>query len=148
MKITVLAVGKIKDRMVAEKMAEYARRLGKGIKIDFEEVDDNPGSKAKEAENIIRRIPEKRARIIALDEKGRAVDSPGFASIISRAVDAGKDLVFILGGPYGLDGKVKQAADEVLALSRLTFPHELARLILVEQIYRAFSIIREEPYHK
>ncbi len=147
MKITVLAVGKIKDRMVEERRAEYARRLGKGAKIEFADVDDNPGSKAKEAENIIRRIP-KGARIVALDEKGMAVDSHGFANIISRTMDAGKNMVFILGGPYGLDDRVKEKADEVLALSKLTFPHELARLILVEQIYRAFSILRNEPYHK
>ncbi len=147
MKITVIAVGKIKDKMVSEKIAEYARRTGKGVKLDFREVEDFPESTENEADKIIARLPA-RAKVVALDETGRQVDSKGFAEIVSGTMAAGKDLAFILGGPNGLHQKVKRAADDLLAFSRLTLPHEVARLILVEQIYRAFTIIRNEPYHK
>lgn len=147
MKITVLAVGKIKDKILAEKTAQYARRLSKGVQLHIEEVQDSPKSREKEADDLIKRVPE-RARLIVLDEKGRDLDSQGFADIISKSADAGRDIVFVLGGAYGLHEKIKAAAEDAVCLSRLTFPHELARLILVEQIYRAFAILRNEPYHK
>jgi 23S rRNA (pseudouridine1915-N3)-methyltransferase len=147
MKIIVIAVGKLKDTMVKDKIGEYTKRLGTGVKVVFEEFRDNPDSIAKEGEKLLARIPSG-ARVIALDEKGMGVDSQGFSGIISSVLNSGKDLAFIIGGPYGLDQAVKEKADEVIALSKLTFPHELARLILMEQVYRAFTIIRNEPYHK
>jgi 23S rRNA (pseudouridine1915-N3)-methyltransferase len=147
MNIYIIAVGKIKDKMIKQKITEYEGRLGKGIKIRLEEVQDDPGSIGREGDRLLTRIPG-RARVIALDEKGNQVSSRGFAELISGCMADAKDLAFIMGGPEGLDDMVKEKADEVLALSMLTFPHELARLILVEQIYRAFTIIRNEPYHK
>ena len=147
MKITLIAAGKIKDRMIANKTAEYLKRLGKGVKLEFKEVEDIPDSIEKESEKLLAGVPS-RARVIALDERGRLLDSRGFAKIISDAISAGADLAFILGGPAGLHQSVRNSADDVVAFSRLTLPHELARLILVEQIYRAFTILRNEPYHK
>jgi 23S rRNA (pseudouridine1915-N3)-methyltransferase len=150
MKISIVAVGKIKDRIIRQKIEEYLSRPGKGFEVVMNEVPDGRGGAAEmrkqEAERILNAMPP-RAFLAALDERGEEMDSMGFAGLVRKRINAGLDLAFIIGGAYGLDEKVRQASDQVIALSRLTFSHELARLVLAEQIYRAFSIIKGAPYH-
>ena len=150
MKIHIVAVGKIKDKIVRQKIEEYLERPGKGFEVVLKEVLDGRGDaaemKKQEAQRILSALP-KRAFLAALDERGEELDSRGFAELVRKRINMGLDLAFIIGGAYGLDEKVGLASDKVIALSRLTFSHELARLVLAEQIYRAFSIIKGAPYH-
>ena len=150
MKIHIVAVGKIKDKIVRQKIEDYLEKPGKGFEVVVKEVPDGRGNaaemKKQEAERILNAIPQ-RAFLAALDERGEELDSMGFAELVKKRINAGMDLAFIIGGAYGLDEKVRLASDKVIALSKLTFSHELARLVLAEQIYRAFSIIKGAPYH-
>jgi 23S rRNA (pseudouridine1915-N3)-methyltransferase len=150
MKIYIVAVGKIKDKMIRQKISDYLDRPVKGFEVIWKQVQDGEGTvdgmKKQEAENIARALPT-RAMVVALDERGEEFDSMGFAEMIKHTINSGRDLAFIIGGAYGLDEQVRSGADKIVALSRLTFSHELARLVLAEQIYRALSIIRGAPYH-
>jgi len=153
MKISVIAVGKLRSKSVSELAAEYAARLPAGLKLEWVEVKAEQGgadpasAKAREAERIRGRLPE-RAYVLALSERGRELSSREFARFLGSLRDQGRDLALLIGGADGLDPGLLQSADDVIALSRLTFPHELVRAILAEQIYRAFSILRGEPYHR
>jgi len=150
MKIFIIAVGKIKDKMVRQKIADYLEKPVKGFKIIWKQVPDGEGTvegmKRQEAENILKALPA-RAFAAALDEHGENLSSQEFADLVKNLINSGRDLALIIGGAYGLDEQVRARADRVLALSRLTFSHELARLILAEQIFRVLSIIRRTPYH-
>jgi 23S rRNA (pseudouridine1915-N3)-methyltransferase len=104
-------------------------------------------AKAVEAEAILsRRKPQD--LLVALDERGKLLDSVEFSRYVGKARDGSKDLLLIIGGDEGLDERVRQAADLTLSLSKMTLPHRLARVVLVEQLYRAFTILKGEPYHK
>ncbi len=150
MKIRIIAVGKIKDPMLQQKIADYLNKLGKGIEVSLLEVPDGKGPapelRKQESEKILDRLPE-RSLIVALDERGKELDSLQFAELIKKLINQGRDLALIIGGAYGLDEKVRTRADLTLALSQLTFSRELARLVLAEQIFRAWSIIKGNPYH-
>lgn len=144
MHIHVLAVGKIKERGLRALIDDYAKRIGHYA--DFHELelkDDAPGA----LEARFRKAIPQRSRVIALEAGGRALSSPELAALVGRAEDSSlSHLVFLIGGAYGLPPLTSRAADEQISLSRLTFPHRLARLVLVEQVYRAFTILRGEPY--
>lgn len=104
-------------------------------------------ARAAEAEAILaRRKPQD--WLVALDERGRLLDSVEFSRYVERAQVGAKDLLLVIGGDEGLDERVRQSADLVLSLSRMTLPHRLARVVLVEQLYRAFTLLKGEPYHK
>jgi len=150
MKIYLIAVGKIKDGIIRQKVSEYLERPVKGFEVIAKNVLDGEGApprmRAQEAENILNAVPA-RAMVVALDERGEEASSLEFAEMIKKTVNSGRNLAFVIGGAYGLDETVRGHAEKVLALSRLTFSHELARLVLAEQIYRALSIIKGAPYH-
>jgi len=155
LKIHIIAVGKIKDKIIQAKINHYLDELkhisGKGMEIKLKQAPDGKSSaveikKKEEAEKILEALPS-RAYLVVMDERGENLTSMEFAKMIERITEQGKELIFVLGGAYGLDEQVKEKADKVIAMSRLTFPHELARLILVEQLYRAFAIIKRTPYH-
>jgi len=143
MDIKILAVGKIKDRSYSQKIEEYAGRIRHDAKLEIVEIrDSDPES---EGARIIDHCGRDHAEVYALDERGKQMSSYEFArnlSAVSRRV------IFVIGGPSGLSGKVKKAARACLSLSPMTFTHEIARLLLVEQIYRAISIIKGRKYHK
>ncbi|MCE5272722.1 23S rRNA (pseudouridine(1915)-N(3))-methyltransferase RlmH [bacterium] len=151
----ILAVGKLRDRSVAALCEEYARRLNRGgTSLVVEEVRQEQG--ASEAQRVIEResarlrehVP-KGAFLVALDPTGEAVSSEELAARLERLGLEGRSRVaFLIGGALGLERSLVKEAGWVLSLSRMTFPHELARLILIEQLYRADSILRGEPYHK
>ena len=159
MKITVLAVGRIKEKYWNAALEEYAKRLSRYAKLDLVEVEDEPTPdnaspreeariKAREGERLLARLP-KDAYPIALAIEGKAFDSPGMASRIEALGVAGQShLCFVIGGSLGLAPAVLEQAREAWSFSALTFPHQLMRVILLEQIYRSFRISRGEPYHK
>lgn len=155
MNITILTVGKIREKPVAALCEEYAGRIRKyGHTLSIEEVKEEPGDRpyhkilAKEAERLRSRIPQD-AYSIAMDISGETCSSTAFAERIGDLMMQGANkVVFIIGGPLGLERKLIASCRWVFSLSELTFTHEMARLILLEQLYRANTILRGEPYHK
>jgi 23S rRNA (pseudouridine1915-N3)-methyltransferase len=155
MNINILCVGKIREKYIKSGIEEYLKRIEpySGIKIteiQAEKIFDETDEKylIVEAEKILGKINEN-SFVIALDSAGKNFDSPEFASQINNMISDGyNQIIFVIGGSSGLAQSVKNRADLLLSFSKMTFPHQLIRLMLVEQIYRAFRIIRGEPYHK
>ncbi|HEX3016038.1 MAG TPA: 23S rRNA (pseudouridine(1915)-N(3))-methyltransferase RlmH [Desulfobacteria bacterium] len=159
MQIRVVAVGKLKERFWRAAVEEYLKRLKSYAKVEVVEVGDEKcpefltpaqelAVKDKEGERIIRGILPG-SYIIALNLKGREYTSEEFAAFISDlAVNRKSQISVVIGGSLGLSAKVLETADLQLVFSRFTFPHQLIRVVLLEQVYRAFKIIRQEPYHK
>ena len=144
MRVRIIAVGKAKDRDLRSLLGDYYGRIGRYARL--EEIELKDGKEAEVAERIERSIPE-RSRIVALEVDGRALSSRELAQWIGRAENESvQNAVFLIGGAYGLPEAVSKKADLRLSLSAMTFPHRLARLVLAEQLYRAFSILRNEPY--
>jgi len=149
-KINVIAVGKVKESYFRDAIEEYKKRLGKFCLVNVVEVkEENTDNFAKdlktEAQSI---IPKIKGEAFALCIEGKQTDSENFAGIIKRCVDAGEEITFIIGSSFGLDDSVKSAAKNKISFSSMTFPHTLARVILFEQLYRAFMIISGGTYHK
>ena len=159
MKITVIAVGKIKEKFYRDAVAEYERRLGRYCKPEIIQVEDEKTPdrananltdlvKKKEAERILKYLRED-AYVIVLDIRGKAYDSEEFATQIESLATKGvSHIQFVIGGSLGLHEEVCKKADLTVSFSKMTFPHQLMRVILLEQIYRAYRIISGEPYHK
>lgn len=126
-------------------MDEYAGRLRHYTKLELLELPAR--SRSEEGDAILSKSG-KSEWLIALDERGEQPDSPGLAQLIGKAQQQAKDLLFVVGGDDGLDPRVTQAAHKVVSLSKMTLPHRLARVVLMEQLYRAFTILRGEPYHR
>lgn len=144
MRILVVAVGKVKERGLRDAIDDYEARIRRYTKLDELELADARESDL--AARITRAIPE-RARVIALEVGGERMTSEKFAAFVGRCESgAVANVVFLVGGSYGLPRSVSEAADVRLSLSDMILPHRLARLFLVEQIYRAFTILRNEPY--
>ncbi|MFJ8267937.1 23S rRNA (pseudouridine(1915)-N(3))-methyltransferase RlmH [Peribacillus asahii] len=159
MNITIVTVGKLKEKYLKQGIDEYLKRLTAYAKVDIIELPDEKAPetlsdvemlqiKEKEGERILSKInPD--AHVIALAIEGKMKTSEELADTIEKLGTYGKSKVaFIIGGSLGLSEAVMKRADEALSFSRMTFPHQLMRLILVEQVYRAFRIMRREPYHK
>jgi 23S rRNA (pseudouridine1915-N3)-methyltransferase len=159
MKITLVTVGKIKEKYFTMAIEEYTKRLSRYCKLEIIELADektpdnaseaiNLQIKEKEGERILSAIPEN-SYVIALAIEGKMLDSVELSQKISKlAVDGNSSITFIIGGSLGLDGRVLSRADYLLSFSKMTFPHQLMRVILLEQIYRSFRIANHEPYHK
>ncbi|MDF2909896.1 MAG: rRNA ((1915)-N(3))-methyltransferase RlmH [Sporolactobacillus laevolacticus] len=159
MNITILTVGKLKEKYFIQGIAEYAKRLGPYAKVTIIEVPDEKAPenlsaaeveqvKQAEGERLLKKLPTN-AYVIALAINGKQMPSEEFAEKIRELATYGhSDIAFIIGGSNGLSDEVLRHADFQLSFSKFTFPHQLMRLILIEQIYRAFKIMRGEPYHK
>lgn len=159
MKVTILCVGKIKEDFYRKAILEYEKRLGRYCKVDIIEVADEKTLdsasaaleaqiKEKEGERLLRHVREG-MYVVALAIDGRHLDSVQLSEKIDRlGVSGNSHLAFVIGGSLGLSRQVLKRADERISFSQLTFPHQLMRVILLEQIYRSFRIIRHEPYHK
>lgn len=144
MRIRIVAVGKAKNRDLRSLLADYYARIGRYAKL--EEVEIKDGDEAQVSDRLARSIPD-RSRVVALEVDGRALSSRELAGWLGRAENESvQTLVFLLGGAYGLPPDLSRKADLRLSMSAMTFPHRLARLVLAEQIYRAFTILRNEPY--
>lgn len=159
MKITVIAVGKIKESFYREALLEYQKRLSRYCSLEIREVEDERAPdkiSAAEKENILKKegerieklLPEG-AYIVTLEIEGKSFTSEAFAREISDLGLRGQShIVFVIGGSIGLHNTIKKRAGLAVSFSKMTFPHQLMRVILLEQIYRAFRIINGEPYHK
>ncbi len=153
MKVTLLLVGKTQEGLMASGIDDYARRIGHyfpfAVRVVPEARTRGPGEreqKERQGERILSCLDGK-SFVALLDERGKEMSSVEFASWMERKASTTRDLVFVIGGPYGFSRAVYDRADDMLSLSRMTFPHQLARLMFVEQLYRACAISRNEPYH-
>jgi len=142
MRIKILCVGKIKDRALLSKTEEYLKRIKHDCSIEITEIKDS--DMESEGKRIRESISRDSRYIVALGEEGRQYSSKDFAFVLCRH----PEITLIIGGPSGLSDTVKKSSNELLSLSRMTFTHEMARLFLIEQIYRAISIINNRKYHK
>ena len=159
MEIRIISVGKIKEKYLTDGIAEYAKRLSRYCRLTFCQVADektpDKASKAlndqirqTEGERLMKHIREQ-DYVIALAIEGRMLDSPALSEMIGRlAVEGKSSLAFVIGGSLGLSQEVLKRADFKLSFSRMTFPHQLMQMILLEQIYRGYRILNHEPYHK
>jgi 23S rRNA (pseudouridine1915-N3)-methyltransferase len=155
MKIIVLVVGKNKEAYINEALAEYEKRINKYLPFQIQEISGIKGSKKfsekeikeKEGSTILKKLPTE-AFVVLLDERGRQMKSGGFAKWLQKVMNSGaRNLVFVIGGAYGFSDGVYEKANMTLSLSRMTFSHQIARIVFAEQLYRAFTIIKGEPYH-
>ena len=146
MKITLIVVGKLKDRFLVEGVAEYLKRLRKFATVEVREIPEQR-TVEEEGQKLLSLVPQN-SWLCVLDVSGAPLNSEDFAKkIAALALDGISNLSFVIGGAFGLSDELRRASDFRLSLSQMTFTHQLARLILAEQIYRAFKINRNEPYH-
>ncbi len=155
MKLVLICVGKTRERFIQEGIDKYLRYLRPYADIEvkqlkeekIQDLKDAPLIRKREAEKITHALPP-RGYLIALDERGNEFTSHEFAQIVADRLDESvRELVFVVGGAMGLDEGISKRADRVIALSRWTLTHEMARLVLLEQLYRAFTIIKGKKYH-
>ncbi|SMC88488.1 23S rRNA (pseudouridine(1915)-N(3))-methyltransferase RlmH [Rhizobium sp. RU36D] len=159
MRVTIIAVGRLKAGPEKELAARYLDRFAKtgpASGLEFvrtielaESRASNPETrKREEAAQIEKSLPDN-ALVVALDERGKALDSPAFASLLGDARDMGqRDLVFVIGGADGIDADFRQKAQQAINLGRMTWPHQLVRILIAEQLYRAVTILSGHPYHR
>jgi 23S rRNA (pseudouridine1915-N3)-methyltransferase len=155
MKITLLAIGKTDDLELQSLILMYTKRLEHYISFSTEIVPDIKNAKnlseeqQKQLEGVeILKRTTKADHLILLDEKGKTYTSVNFAQFLQKKMNSGlKNLIFVIGGPYGFSAEVYERADGKISLSSMTFSHQMVRLFFVEQLYRGFTILRNEPYH-
>lgn len=159
MKITILTVGKLKEKYWKQAIAEYEKRLGAYSKVEIIEVPDEKAPenmsdkeveqvKEKEGQRLLAKVKQQ-STVITLEIKGNMLTSEGLAKEIESRMTRGQSaFTFIIGGSNGLHKDVLDRSDYALSFSKMTFPHQMMRLILIEQVYRAFKIMRGEAYHK
>lgn len=159
MKITLITVGKIKEKYLKDAIAEYSKRLSRYCKLEIVEVADEKtpdnasdtvedAIRDKEGERILKYIKED-AYVITLEIAGKMLTSEEMAGKIDKlGVQGTSHIIFIIGGSIGLGREILKRSDYALSFSKMTFPHQLMRVILLEQIYRSYRIINHEPYHK
>ena len=143
-KIYFVVVGKIKEAFYRDAVAEYIKRLSRFAKTEIRELPEGVNPEA-EADEILRAV---RGYVVALAVEGEKISSEGLASRLTRLGDEGREITFVIGSSCGLSERVKSAADWKLSFSDMTFPHQLMRVILAEQVYRAFMINSGSAYHK
>ena len=163
MKIDILTVGKIKEKYYRDAVSEYSKRLSRYASVNIIEVQDEktPDNASenqvekileKESERLMKYIPQDRGNdtyIFTLEIKGKKMSSEKLASTIQELTVNGKShLIYVIGGSLGLHNSITKLSDMALSFSDMTFPHQLMRVILLEQIYRSYRIINHEPYHK
>lgn len=146
MRIRILSIGRDRSRLFEPAFQEYAGRIQHHARLEILELKE-AATPEREAEAILARLSP-REFLVCLDERGREFSSPELAERVGRWRDEGRDVTFAIGGDAGHGAPVRERADLVWSLSRLVLPHRLARVVVAEQIYRAFTILRGEPYHK
>ncbi|MFD2035870.1 23S rRNA (pseudouridine(1915)-N(3))-methyltransferase RlmH [Belliella marina] len=155
MQIKLIAVGKTDSKEIQSLTDEYIKRLGFYIKFELEIIPDlkntknlsEESQKEKEGDLILKRV-QASDELILLDENGKQFSSMDFSSVLQKRMNSGlKQLVFVIGGPYGFSEAVYQRANSKLSLSKMTFSHQMVRVFFIEQLYRAYTILRNEPYH-
>jgi len=155
MRVHIIAVGDRMPAWVDQGYKEYTRRLGSELQLQLHELSPEKRGKSadtkrilqKEGERILQAIPDG-SEVVALDREGPALSTEALADKLRQWLGGGRNLSILIGGPEGLSAQCLQRADMRLSLSAMTFPHPLVRIILAEQIYRAYSILKNHPYHK
>lgn len=158
MNVTVIAVGKLKESYLRDGCNEYIKRLGAYAKVNVVEINeeragDNPSDAEianviqKEGQRIIQKIP-KGAAVVSLCIEGKEYSSPQFSELIENISMQNSSVCFVIGGSFGLSDEVKNLGKYKLSFGKMTLPHQLARMVLLEQVYRAFSILNNSKYHK
>jgi len=154
-KLRLVCIGKLAEAWQREAAADYADRLQHYFPLEIVELKEEKGGRKgdipnllrREGERILEKVPQL-ARLVVLDEKGKQLGSELLAEKLGEEMlHGGRDWCLVIGGPYGLDPAVKQRADWQFSLSKMTFTHQMARLFLLEQLYRCGTILRNEPYH-
>lgn len=155
MKFLVCAVGQKMPAWIAQGFSEYSKRMPREASIELMEIRPEKRGEGRRLDQLlnaeamrIRAVLPARCHVVVMDERGKQVNTAELAAAISGWMMNGGDVAFIIGGADGLDTDIKSSADEVLALSALTLPHGLARVVLAEQLYRAVSLIKGHPYHR
>lgn len=155
MTIKLLAIGKTDDKKLLSLIDDYQKRLGFYVKFSLEIIPDIKKSKnlsedqqkQKEREQILKKLNTTDI-LVLLDENGKLTDSIGFSEYLQKHMNSGiKQLVFVIGGPYGFSQDIYKKAHGKISLSKMTFSHQMIRLFFIEQLYRGFTILRNEPYH-
>jgi 23S rRNA (pseudouridine1915-N3)-methyltransferase len=152
-RLRLLSVGKDRSGLYAPAVEEYAKRISRYVKFAVEEVPEarraagTPRARDEEAKSLLDRIDDGE-RVVLLDERGKETTSLEFARRVGAWIEGAKDVTLVIGGSDGHGEAIRTRSAESLCLSRLTLAHRLARLVLLEQVYRAFTILRGEPYHK
>jgi 23S rRNA (pseudouridine1915-N3)-methyltransferase len=153
-RLVVAVVGKPRDRHLAAAIDDYETRAARYWPLEIAEVREASGRgvdpadvRSREGERLLERVPPS-ARLVACDERGDRLTSAQFATLLGEARDRAQDMTFAIGGAFGLSDEVRGRAVRAIQLAPWTLPHELARLVLAEQLYRAGTLIRGEPYHK
>jgi len=155
MQIKLIAIGKTDDKQLLQLIEQYQKRLKHYIKFDLDIIPDiknvknlsEKQQKEKEGELILKKISSTDVMVL-LDENGKQFSSVEYANYLQKKMNSGiKQLVFIIGGPYGFSDNVYQKSQGKISLSKMTFSHQMIRLFIVEQIYRGFTILKNEPYH-
>ncbi len=155
MKIKLIAVGKTDNKNLQLFMDDYIKRLGFYISFEFKVIPDLKNTKSlsellqkqKEGELILKQL-EQSDELFLLDENGKTYSSVGFSQFLNKKMSSGlKQLVFVIGGPYGFSEEIYQRANGKISLSQMTFSHQMVRLFFLEQLYRGFTILKNEPYH-
>ena len=155
MKLRLVCVGKLSHAWLKQGTEEYADRLRRHFTLEIVELKEEKGGRRgdvqgllrREGERILEKIPEQ-AFVVVLDEKGKTLGSEQLAEKLgAQMLHGGQTWCLVIGGPYGLSPAVRQRADLLLSLSKMTFTHQMARLFLLEQLYRSSTILRNEPYH-
>ena len=155
MQIRLIAVGKTDQAAIQTLLEEYSKRLGFYIKFELEIIPDLKNSKnlseasqkEKEGELILKKV-QTSDELVLLDEQGKQYSSVDFSDYLQKKMNAGlKQLIFVIGGPYGFSAEVYQRANGKISLSKMTFSHQMVRVFFVEQLYRVFTILKNEPYH-
>ncbi len=155
MKITLLAIGKTDSKQLKQLIDDYTKRLGHYVSFTAEIIPDlkkvkhlsEAQQKQAEGDEILKKLQASDV-LILLDENGKSYDSVGFSGFLQKKMNSGlKNLVFVIGGPYGFSDDIYKRANGKIALSAMTFSHQMVRLFFIEQLYRGFTILRNEPYH-
>ena len=153
MKISLILIGKTADSRLESLINEYLDRIKHYIPFEIKTLEPKRGKqdsealiKQQEGELILKAIPAS-ADVVLLDERGKQYRSIEFADYLQKKMSSGRDLVFVVGGPFGFSQEVYDRANGQISLSKMTFSHQMIRLLFTEQIYRAMTILRHEPYH-
>jgi 23S rRNA (pseudouridine1915-N3)-methyltransferase len=148
-----VCVGRLRGAPFADDVAHYERLLSRHARLETIEVREGGGDASQRAENLAREAEAILARVpagaflAALDREGEALTSPALADWLEQRRRSGRDICFVIGGAFGLDSSMRERADQRLSLGPLTLPHQLARVVLLEQLFRAHKILAREPYH-
>ena len=150
--IKIICVGKIKEKYLEDAVKEYKKRLSKYTKLEIIEIkdeqDNDPNKALKKEKEIIKKQLKETDNIVILDRNGKKYTSEELAQFINKELTYKSNITFIIGSSHGLDEEIKKLTNQKISFSNLTFPHQLFRVLLLEQIYRRFKILNNEKYHK